>query len=110
MINFKINDEKLIFAANEILKEIPNADRLGGEVSAAPIEKGLSVKIEREKATIGYSDVRSFCRALGIYIQHASDVSFEAHEEPCFDTVGMMADVSRNAVLKVESVKKILLK
>ena len=107
MINFKINDEKLIFAANEILKEIPNADRLGGEIFAAPIEKGLSVKIEREKATIGYSDVRSFCRALGIYIQHASDVSFEAHEEPCFDTVGMMADVSRNAVLRVESVKKL---
>ncbi len=56
---------------------------------------------------LGYSDRRSFCRAFGLYIQHFGKESFELKEEPCFDTVGMMADVSRNAVLKVESVKKL---
>ncbi len=107
MIRFEINDAALVEVLNEILKEIPNADSLGGTVFAEPIREGLSVKIENGRATLGYSSRAALCRALGIYIANIEKENFYTEQKPDFDTVGMMADVSRNAVLTVESVKKL---
>ena len=107
MIRFETTDSALLAALNEILKEIPDSDSIEGAVALCPIEKGLSVVLENGQVTLGYSDRRSLCRALGLYIEHRDETSLTLTEEPCFDTVGMMADVSRNAVLKVENVKKL---
>ena len=107
MIKFCINDAALIDAAKELLREMPNGEAACGEITAEPIEKGLSLKIDGGHGVIGYSSRAAFCRAFALYIQHAGKDSFELFEEPSFDTVGMMADVSRNAVLRVESVKKL---
>ena len=107
MIRLNIKNTELLNALNEIKKEIPNIASMCGEVTAEPIEKGLSVRSENGKGVLGYSDRRSLCRAFGLYVQHINDTRYEVFEEPCFDTVGMMADVSRNAVLKPESVKKL---
>ena len=106
MINININDAALCAALKEIAREIPGYADMDGSVSAQPIEAGLSVDTENGTGVLGYSDLRSLCRAFGLYIQHRNDAEFHTCESPCFETVGMMADVSRNAVLKLESVKK----
>ena len=71
---------------------------------------GLEVKIEKGNVFIGYSDKNMFFRALSITLyQLKENVSdFFLHEDARFETCGMMIDVSRNGVLKVESLKKIL--
>ena len=107
MLRFETKDAAILAAMQEILKEIPERNRPEGVISLRPVERGLSVTVEQGSVTLGYSDRRSLCRALGLYIEHRDEPSLSLAEEPCFDTVGMMADVSRNAVLKVESVKKL---
>ena len=99
MIRFDLADASLESALKEILKEIPNSDSLVGTVCAEPIEKGLSVRIENGHGTLGYSSRASLCRAFGIYVANIEKESFYVEQTPDFDTVGMMADVSRNAVL-----------
>ena len=106
MLKINTNDNAALFAVNEILKELPRAAELCGEIDARPIEKGLTVKIENGRAEIGYSDRRALCRAVGIFVQHANEDFFFTSENANFEIAGMMADVSRNAVLKLESVKK----
>lgn len=107
MLSFKTNDAAARSALNEILKEIPSAESLTGELVAVPVEGGLTVKVTSDGGVLGYSDRRALCRALGVWLRHRDEVGSKFSESPCFETVGMMADVSRNAVLTVESVKKL---
>lgn len=60
---------------------------------------------------IQYSEKVHFFRALGMFLEYAKDEKdeiFQMNEVPQFKTMGAMFDVSRNAVMKVDSIKKML--
>lgn len=95
----------------EILKR-----QLGFEVN----NNGIPVTVELHDGSIevgfkggrGYIKVERkihFFRALGLFVEHMrKGESFSIKEEPQFEMNGIMVDVSRNAVLKVKSIKKLL--
>jgi len=63
------------------------------------------------KGEIHFQEKIHFYRALGLWLEfHQKHGEFDETEEPQFLTSGVMLDVSRNAVLKVEEVKALLRK
>jgi len=71
---------------------------------------GVYVKYDGKKAIIGCSDKSKLARGAMLLAKNISEgkVEFEIKETPNFDTCGVMLDVSRNGVMKVESIKKYL--
>jgi hexosaminidase len=66
----------------------------------------IEVSLENGQGLIKYNEKIHFYRALGLFIENAFKTeSFSIVEEPQFSLNGAMIDVSRNAVLKVESIK-----
>ncbi|HHW47518.1 MAG TPA: beta-N-acetylhexosaminidase [Clostridiaceae bacterium] len=71
----------------------------------------IEVIFEKGKGIIRYQEKVHFFRALGLLFQEMKKrQSFSIIEEPQFDMNGIMVDVSRNAVLRVDSIKTILKK
>lgn len=108
MLNIITNDKKLDFAVREALSEIKNSEALCGTYVAEKAEKGLYVKKDGDKGSIGYCDTRALMRALGIIAMYSDAEKIDVYEEPKYDTLGTMADVSRNAVMTLDSVKKLI--
>lgn len=72
-------------------------------------EGSLTASFDSQTGTISYHRKIHFFRALGLFIEALSQKnSFKISEEPQFDSNGIMLDVSRNAVLRVDSLKWIL--
>lgn len=107
MLKIITDDKRAQFVADEVQKELKNADGLCGEYFAEKCEKGLFVEKRGHGGRIGYSDLRSLARAITVIAQRIDEDSFEVYQEPRYDILGAMADVSRNAVMTVESVKKL---
>lgn len=73
------------------------------------IEKGFSLLVTGNKAKLSYNTFADFYRGLSIALdalKNGYDVS--CSQSPVFETCGIMLDVSRGAVLKVEKVKEIM--
>ncbi|MYL40693.1 beta-N-acetylhexosaminidase [Virgibacillus salexigens] len=71
----------------------------------------LSVSYEDGRAKIVFGEKAGFFRGLGLFFQHyAQKEAFFLEEEPQFDTIGPMFDVSRNAVMRVDQFKGIFRK
>ena len=70
----------------------------------------LEILCDATFATIIYDQKIHFFRALGLLVEAIQQKSkgVRIKETPQFDFNGMMFDVSRNAVLSVESIKKLL--
>lgn len=69
----------------------------------------ICASLENGKGQIEYEEPHHFFRALGTFIEHAQTKEhFHLIEQPGFDFNGPMLDVSRNAVLKVETVKQMI--
>jgi hexosaminidase len=95
---------------------------LGKEINVEVSEDGIPVKVvktpgsievslENGQGIIKYSEKIHFFRALGLFVEAAEDKeSFSIIEEPQFSLNGAMLDVSRNAVLKVSSIKYMIRK
>ncbi|KZE81724.1 glycoside hydrolase [Paenibacillus elgii] len=67
----------------------------------------LEVRLEQGQGTIRYGKKHEFFRALGLFIQHYGEKeSFHIEEHPQFDAIGPQFDLSRNAVLTVDSFKE----
>lgn len=107
MLKVITDDSRVLFVVSEVLKEIKSPDTVFGEYTVQMTEKGLFIKKDTQGGVIGYSDFRSLARAISIIAEHREDEEFCVAEEPKYDTLGAMADVSRNAVMTVESVKKL---
>lgn len=76
-------------------------------------ENALNLTIQGEEITITYGGGKSrFFRALGLLVQALKDgcTEKELQEKPLFKTNGSMVDMSRSAVMKVETVKFMLRK
>ncbi|MBQ4517854.1 MAG: family 20 glycosylhydrolase [Clostridia bacterium] len=91
---------------NELHIEIGESDK---KVEIKRAEKGFSVSVAGNKAEIAYNTLADFYRGLSITadaLQNGYDISIS--QSPVFETCGIMLDVSRGAVLKVEKVKGIM--
>lgn len=106
MLNFKTANKRLIYAINEVLKELPHADELDFECEISAITDGLSVSINQNNALIEYSDVRSLMRAISILYANRNRASFSVKEKPAYTLLGAMPDASRNAVPTIDTLKK----
>ena len=95
----------------EILSEFLNyeIDAGGIPVTIRKTEKDLMISSREGKAEIGYARKSDFFRALSILAEETLEKpDFNIVETPRFDMSGACYDVSRNAVLKVESMRRIL--
>ncbi|GGA02640.1 N-acetyl-beta-D-glucosaminidase [Paenibacillus marchantiophytorum] len=81
----------------------------GLTVHIEPSTGGLEVGLEQGKAYIRYERKHQFYRGLSLLVQHGrSGELFQIQEKQQFDTIGPMFDLSRNAVLTVNSFKFML--
>lgn len=81
----------------------------GGEVVDCSMssEGGLSVKREDGRGTIGLASAAQFGRALGLYVQNARrQAQFSIQETPAYESLGVMIDCSRDAVLDGEAFRQ----
>lgn len=71
--------------------------------------KLLEVRLQDGQGLIRFGEAAQFFRGLGLFVEAAqSSGSFMLRETPQFSTVGVTVDASRNAVLTVESIHKLL--
>lgn len=79
------------------------------EIKAFPSEnKVLSVVRNSDIAEIKYPTRASFFRALTLLDEHNDDSEYHCEEFKKIDDLGYMVDCSRNAVYKIDTVKKII--
>lgn len=72
-------------------------------------EGDLEVSLQNGRGRIKYAEPIHFYRGLGLFMERAKEsAQFELRETPRFDFNGPMLDMSRNAVLKVDTVKGII--
>lgn len=71
---------------------------------------GVYVKYDGTKAVIGGCSIPAKARAYTLLAKGISqgEKNFEISQQASFDTLGVMLDMSRGGVMKVESVKKYL--
>lgn len=108
MITFLTDDAKQKALLTELVSELPAAKELSlslhFEKSDVP---GLSVRGEGADWFLTYSDRASLSRAVALALQRASEGAHdEICEAPLFGTLGVMADMSGNAVLKPAAVRR----
>ncbi|WP_310833300.1 beta-N-acetylhexosaminidase [Paenibacillus pedocola] len=99
---------------------LPGIGIIAGELGFEIVEDGTPVRVgvneegieagwEEGKAYISYAQTHQFFRGLGLLVQHMrKGKPFRIRERQQFDLVGPMFDLSRNAVLTVESFKSML--
>lgn len=76
------------------------------ELSGDPV---LEARLDKGQGHIKCSRKIHFFRALGLFVEALrKSESFSIVEEPQFTMNGMMLDVSRNAVMQVESIKRFI--
>ncbi|NMA64668.1 MAG: beta-N-acetylhexosaminidase [Clostridiaceae bacterium] len=71
-------------------------------------DKELFVRKNENSAVIGFSRKIEFFRALGLLFQHMEKPFINISEESKSDLLGVMIDNSRNGVLNLKSIKKLL--
>ncbi|WP_053365848.1 beta-N-acetylhexosaminidase [Bacillus sp. FJAT-27245] len=83
----------------------------GYPISVKQMAGPLRIRNKGGKGEIFFQEKIHFYRAIGLWLElYKANGEFELTEEPQFQTSGVMLDVSRNAVLKVEEVKALLRK
>lgn len=68
---------------------------------------GIRIARTADGFLLQYEKNVQFYRGLSLLSQHWNEQNVSICQTPCFETLGMMLDVSRNAVLKTESLKGI---
>jgi hexosaminidase len=106
----------------ELTELLPGIRALSHDLGFSEAEDGLTVQVgltadadelevglNQGKAYIYYGQKHQFFRGLGLLLQNcSSEDAFELREKQQFDTIGPMFDISRNAVLTVDSFKFML--
>lgn len=98
-MHFITEDKKALAALQEAVKELPSLSKMEGTYTLIPCSEGLKIT-NRE---IHYADLRCLLRAIGLVATGVTD----AAEKPNYQILGAMPDASRNAVPKVETLKKL---
>lgn len=101
-----IKDEFLNDLLNEIAYDLHNLDF---KIFSKKIDKGLQVNFHGNEVTIGYDCPVTFMRGLALSLEAIELKDFQdIRQIPKYDSLGVMIDCSRNAVLKVSTVKKLM--
>lgn len=109
MIRFLIDDKKINEALCELVSELPAAKELDISVSfeRSDVEKGLAVRKNGNNWCVSYTDNASLMRGVALAVQSAYEgKSEEICETPLFGTLGIMLDVSGNAVMKPSALRR----
>ena len=109
-INLSSIPQELLAQTRELLPilKVTEADD-GISLTASSAEKrGLSVKLDGGNAHIEYSEPACFFRALGLLCELAENGGGEVSEAPSHSSLGPMLDCSRNGVMTVDAVKKMV--
>src|SRR5687768_17416729 len=70
---------------------------------------GIEVQLQDGCGSIRFAERIHFFRALGLFVEEARKAEqFRLVEKPQFTTIGVMADMSRNAVMTVDSIRTLL--
>ncbi|NBJ70833.1 MULTISPECIES: beta-N-acetylhexosaminidase [Clostridia] len=70
-------------------------------------QHGLTVSLSAGKGEIIYNERVTFFRGFGLFVEHVKNKDvFHIQEKMQFSTIGPMFDLSRNAVMKVETFKE----
>ena len=77
----------------------------GLAVRLEPIESGLAVLKEGNAAVLQYSSLNTLCRAVYLLAANQERDALEIRQTCAFQGLEIMLDLSRNAVLTVETVK-----
>lgn len=70
---------------------------------------GVQINKKGDKVEIKYDKLNNLFRALTYIKEHKNKENYVVALKPCFETNGFMIDCSRNGVVKVENIKKIVL-
>ena len=107
-LNFSLLDNELRKGAYEIasLLNIEESSE-GTKVSAIKTDKGLKIIKENDIININYREKSEFFRALS-HIHDVISDGASVSEDKSFETLGYMLDASRDAVINIESVKKLI--
>lgn len=100
--------EKWAEALAELSEDLGFTAEPGGFAVTCRRGGELAVECDGSTVTITWATPVQFYRALSLIPQPLAPCSI--HEKPCFETAGMMFDVSRNAVLKPETLRFFLRK
>lgn len=103
----------------DTIEIMPGFSELAGELGLSSGSGGIRIEVCRRGAglhvsyrnrvgKITYGGKSEFFRALGHLAAHLQDDEFEIDENSCFETLGVMADTSRNAVPTVGAIKRLL--
>lgn len=94
-------------AINEILPKLNSVDDASGTpVMLKRRPEGLRISKDVKGYTIEYSTRISLIRAVGLLVENLKEKELDIEELPKFTYVGTMPDCSRNAMLKVDSLKE----
>jgi hexosaminidase len=77
------------------------------EIQFQPASQGnlLSVTMQEDAAQIAHQTVTQACRGAGLLLGMSANRTITVDERVGFETLGLMLDCSRNAVMRVERVK-----
>lgn len=71
--------------------------------------KGIHIQNHGKQGFITYGDEHQLIRAIGLWRERMKrEVVFEIHEVPVYDSLGIMVDCSRNAVLHAEAYRELI--
>ncbi|MFX3635988.1 MAG: beta-N-acetylhexosaminidase [Candidatus Pristimantibacillus sp.] len=109
-IRFEGNVAELMPGVQLLLSELGiELQEDGMLVRVEASEGALEVGLEQGAAYIRYGQKHQFYRGIGLLIQHSrKSNTFHIQEKQQFDQVGPMFDLSRNAVLTLDSFKFML--
>lgn len=105
-------DRNQLIPAEGILKDMAKRVGLSQEacIDLRPDDSlnGFRVVKNGNKIEISYSRLPYLFRALGIAAENEGD--FDISQKPDFDSNGLMLDCSRNAVVKIDTLKDVIVK
>lgn len=78
----------------------------GQKIILQKIDSGLSLSKSDKNIIIKYSTIPSLIRAIGILKEYYHNNTVNIHETPKYNTLCALTDNSRNAVLKISTIKK----
>lgn len=93
----------------DIFKESPAGSEETARIYLKQTDgRGYTIRRCDGHYTIAYGDYPAMCRAILFLAGAAADITQEIHEECIFHDFGIMLDLSRNAVLKPETVRQMI--
>lgn len=109
-VNIENLEEGLKFITQEVA-EILNFEFCleGTKIKSQNIKKGLRVLGNSQEAVIEYNSLNEFMRGLGVLAENlTTNQNFDITQTKSYNNLSAMLDCSRNAVMTVDAVKKMI--